>query len=261
MAPVKAEFAGVRVIVTGAAAGIGLATAKAFAKAGARVGLIDIDRGKLGRAARSMRAPQVARVVADLSNPQEASAAVAAAADELGGANVLVNNAAIYVPTAWRGKQAGPGWDRVIATNLDSVYHCAKAALPSLKRADSACIVNVASTQGVAAQLDSAAYCAAKGGVVNLTRAMAVDFAPAGIRVNAVAPGYIDTAMAIMPDGRHEHAEPVFKEFYLKRRRIPLGRPGQPEDVAGPILFLAGKGSAYITGQVLAVDGGMLATY
>ena len=106
------------------------------------------------------------------------------------------------------------------------------------------------------------AYATAKGGVVNLTRCMAVDFGPEGIRANAVAPGYIDTRMALQKqDGTHEHQTEWYKDIYVKHGRMPLRRAGKPEDVAGPILFLASDDSRYMTGQVLVVDGGFTCTY
>jgi NAD(P)-dependent dehydrogenase (short-subunit alcohol dehydrogenase family) len=106
------------------------------------------------------------------------------------------------------------------------------------------------------------AYATAKGGVVNLTRCMAVDFGPFGIRANAVAPGYIDTRMALQKqDGTHEHQTEWYQDIYVKHGRMPLRRAGTPADVAGPILFLAGDGSRYVTGHVLVVDGGFMCTY
>jgi NAD(P)-dependent dehydrogenase (short-subunit alcohol dehydrogenase family) len=148
-----------------------------------------------------------------------------------------------------------------MSVNLDSVLYCAQAALPHLQKSPSPSIINIASIQGIRGQPNALAYASAKGGVVNLTRCMAVDFGPVGVRVNAVAPGYIDTRMALMHGGEHEHQTDWFQDVFIKHGRLPLRRPGTVEDVAGPILFLASDDSRYMTGQVLVVDGGITCTY
>ena len=136
------------------------------------------------------------------------------------------------------------------------------ACLALLKSAPAATVLNIASIMGVRGQPDSIPYATAKGGIVNFTRALAADLGRHGIRVNAVAPGYIDTRMAELPDGSgHEHDTDWFKDIYLKYRRILLGRAGKPEDIAGPAAFLCSDDAAYVTGQILLVDGGISATF
>jgi NAD(P)-dependent dehydrogenase (short-subunit alcohol dehydrogenase family) len=134
----------------------------------------------------------------------------------------------------------------------------AQRVLPYLSQSGGS-IVNTLSTQAMFGQANSVAYATAKGGGLNLTRAMAIDLAP--VRVNAVAPGFIDTRMAIMSDGAHEHETDWFRDVYIARRKLPLGRPGTPQDCAGAFLFLLSDLSNYITGQCIAVDGGLTATY
>jgi NAD(P)-dependent dehydrogenase (short-subunit alcohol dehydrogenase family) len=122
-------------------------------------------------------------------------------------------------------------------------------------------IVNVGSIMGLRGQRDAIAYSAAKGGIAAFTRALAADLGARGIAVNAIAPGFIDTRMAVLPDGTHEHASGWFRDIYLKHGRILLGRAGRPEDVAGPAYFLCSEDARYVTGQVLLVDGGVSATF
>lgn len=251
------NMAGKRVVITGGARGIGLAAARAFLAARARVLLADVDGAVAEKAARKCGAEWVR---ADVGDPRGAASIARAAKTKFGGVDVLVNNAALPAPPADFSRMTPAQWDKMIRVNLGGAYYCARAHLKFFS-GDGGCIVNVASTQGIRAQPDSTAYGAAKGGLINLTRALAVDLAKFQVRVNAVAPGFIDTRMAKLPGGGHEHQDPFFREFYLRRRRIPLARPGRPEDVAGPIVFLASDASAYITGHVLVVDGGLLATY
>lgn len=253
-----AEFDGRRVVITGGARGIGLAAARAFAAAGAQTLIADIDGDEIKTAAQQFGAKWVR---ADASSARGAAKIAAKAKRDLGGIDIFVNNAAVFLPPIPFAEMTVSQWDRVLKTNLSGAYHCVRAALPHLKESNGASIVNIASTQGIAGQPESSAYCTAKGGIISFTRALAVDLAPHRIRVNAVAPGFIDTRMAVMADGRHEHKDAFFRKFYIGRRRIPLARAGKPDDVAGAILFFAGDGSGYVTGQTLAVDGGLLATY
>jgi NAD(P)-dependent dehydrogenase (short-subunit alcohol dehydrogenase family) len=241
---------GRRILVTGAARGIGLAVARAAMDRGARVVLADIDAAALA----AVGLPHVAMDVADAGS---VAAGVAQAVQMLGGLDGLVNNAAILDENHTAGVPEAR-FDQVLSVNLTSILRVTQAALPHMH--DGA-IVNTLSTQALAAPAGSVAYASAKGGGLALTRAMAVDLAPRGIRVNAVAPGFIDTRMAIMADGAHEHETDWFRAFYLDRRRIPMARAGTPQDCAGAFLFLLSDMAAYITGQCLAVDGGLTATY
>ncbi len=249
-------------IVTGAARGIGLAAAGALGREGARVLLSDIDVETLEGAVSRLKGAglEVMACPADVTDRAAVAAMAAAAPARWGRLDILVNNAAIPDATPFA-DLVPERWHEVLAANLDSVLYCTQAAMPHLLKSPVASIINIASTQGLRGQPVATAYATAKAGVVNLTRCMAVDFGPHGVRVNAIAPGYIDTRMAILPDGAHEHQSEWFQEVYIKHGRLPLRRPGTVEDVAGPILFLASDDSRYVTGQILVVDGGLTATY
>lgn len=230
---------------------------------GAHVLLSDIDVDVLDAAAKELVAEglSVAAIRSDVADPASAAAMADAANARWGRIDILVNNAAISDDTPID-ELSDERWRHVLAVNLDSVLHCTRAALPSLRKSPCASIINIASVQGIRGQPHAMAYATAKGGVVNLTRCMAVDFGPEGIRANAVAPGYIDTRMALQKqDGTHEHQTEWYQDIYVKHGRMPLRRAGKPDDVAGPILFLASDDSCYMTGQVLVVDGGFTCTY
>ena len=151
--------------------------------------------------------------------------------------------------------------DKIMALNGTSVLRLSQAMLPLLQRSKHASIANTLSTQSFHGQPKGIAYRAAKGAALALTRCTAVDFAPLGIRVNGVAPGFIDTRMAIMPKGQHEHATTFFNDFYASARKIPLGRGGKAEECGGAFVYLLSKLSSYVTGQMITVDGGLTATY
>ena len=248
--------------VTGAARGIGLAAARALAEEGAHVLMCDLDEDVVLAAADDLlkEGLTVKATKADVSDQASIAAAAAAAVSAWSRLDILVSNAAITDDTPFESISA-ERWHQVMNVNLDSVLYGAQVALPHLKRSPCASIVNVASIQGLRGQPNSVAYATAKGAVVNLTRCMAVDFGPLGVRVNAVAPGYIDTRMALMHGNVHEHQTDWFQDVFIKHGRLPLRRPGKAEDVAGPILFLASDDSRYVTGHVLVVDGGLTCTY
>jgi len=249
-------------LVTGAARGIGLAAARVLAEEGARVLMCDLDEDVVLVAANDLlkEGLTVKATKADVSDQASISDAVAATVSAWGRLDILVSNAAITDDTPFESISA-ERWHQVMNVNLDSVLYGAQAAMPHLRRSPCASIVNVASIQGLRGQPNSMAYATAKGAVVNLTRCMAVDFGPLGVRVNAIAPGYIDTRMALMHGNVHEHQTDWFQDVFIKHGRLPLRRPGKAEDVAGPILFLASDDSRYVTGQVLVVDGGLTCTY
>ena len=245
---------GKRLLITGAARGIGLAVAEAALAAGARVCLADIDPDPLGAAARRLGA---ARVVMDVAEEPSVRAGVGAAVAALGGLDGLVNNAAM-LDESHAASVTEARFERVLSVNLTSILRVSQAAAAHMPGGS---IVNTLSTQAIFGQARSVAYATAKGGGLNLTRALAVDLAPQGIRVNAIAPGFIDTRMAVMADGTHEHATDWFRDIYIGHRKIPLARAGTPRDCAGACLFLLSDLAGYITGQCLAIDGGLTATY
>lgn len=240
---------GRRILITGAAGGIGLAVAQAALAHGARVAVADILPVDLAGAV---------AILMDVGDAASVADGVTRAATALGGLDGLVNNAAIlddsHTATITEARFA-----QVLSINLISILRVTQAALPHLEPGSA--IVNTLSTMALGAQPGGVAYATAKGGGLSLTRSLAVDLAPRGIRVNAVAPGYIDTAMAVLPDGSHEHATPLFRDYYLGQRKIPLARAGTPADCAGAFLFLLSDLAAYITGHCIAVDGGLTATY
>ena len=249
-------------LITGAARGIGLAAARALLAEGARVTLCDIDDDPLQAAAEELRQAglPVKAVRVDVADHNSIAMAIETTVAAWGQLDVLLSNAAITDDTPLE-NLTPEQWHKVLAVNLDSVLYGAKAAVPHLGRSRNGSIINVASIQGLRGQPNSMAYATAKGAVVNLTRCMAVDFGPLGVRVNAIAPGYIDTRMALMHGNVHEHQTDWFQDVFIKHGRLPLRRPGKAEDVAGPILFLASDDSRYVTGQVLVVDGGLTCTY
>jgi 3-oxoacyl-[acyl-carrier protein] reductase len=245
---------GKTILVTGAARGIGLAVAKAAQAHGAQVLIADIDGEALELARQSF--PQARKLRMDVAD----EASIEAALGEVEQLDGLVNNAAILDESNSTAVEASR-LTHVMEVNALSIIKVAKACLPLLRKAPDASIVNTLSTQSFFGQTNSVAYAAAKGAALNLTRCMAVDYAPLHIRVNGVAPGFIDTRMAIMSSGTHEHETGWFKDIYVGARKIPMARAGTPDDCAGAYLFLLSPLSHYITGQVITVDGGLTATY
>lgn len=234
-------------LITGAASGIGAATTRRLVGEGVRVLAVDIDRENLESLAAELGAA-VHTHRADMALREEVEGAVAAALTHFGGLDILVNNAGIG--SFGRAGELDPEeWRRVMAVDLDAVFLASRTALPHLV-ARRGCIVNTASISGMGADYAFTAYNTAKAAVINLTRAMAIDYARNGVRVNAVSPGYIDTPLVSgMPDS-------ITHGFVS---RIPMARAGRPEEIAAVIRFLASEEASYLTGQNLAVDGGITA--
>lgn len=243
------HFEGRTVVVTGAARGLGAAIVHAFVVAGARVAALDRDADALAAARTPGAAPALSLAV-DVTDHDAVDAALGRVAAELGGLDVLVANAGIGI----RGPalEIAPGdFERVVDVNLNGLFFCNRLAARRMEAGGA--IVNLASVMGLSGGIfPNAAYQASKGAVVNLTRALALEWASRGLRVNAVAPNYVDTPLT----------EAIFSDpakLAQVLAHTPMGRLPSPDDVAQAVLFLASDAAASITGHVLAVDGGYLA--
>ena len=241
-------------IVTGAGAGNGRGIALRFAEEGARIVAADLDLAAAQGTADLVaeRGGDAIAVRADVSRHAQVASMVDAARERYGGIDILVNNAGVetLVPLLELEEEE---WDRVIDTNLKGAFLCARIAARAMVDAKSpGAIVNIASINAKIALAGQAHYTSSKGGLIMLTKSMALDLAPHGIRVNAVGPGVIETRMT-----ERSLADPERRAMLLSK--VPLGRVGQPRDVANATLFLASDEASYITGTTLYVDGGWLA--
>lgn len=251
----SARFLGRRAIVTGGGSGIGLATGVALAREGARVVLGDrsLDRA-------NQIADEIGRDVTPLSldvlSEDSCRVFISSAVRELGGLDILINCAGVggVGPPRALGDLPSDAWRHTIDTNLTGTYLVTHFALPHMSRGGA--IVNLASTYAIVAGPKLSAYSASKGGIVQLTRAVAVDYAHAGIRANAIAPGFVDTPMLRGDIAKSEDPLAAMADIL---ERIPLGRLMEAEEVAKSILFLASDDAAIITGSLLCADGGYTA--
>jgi len=251
------SLAGKRALITGAASGIGRATALLFAREGAAISIVDLDEVG-GQAVAQMIGDQgVPAVVVpcDVTQGAECEQAVQQTVGELGGLDILFNSAGV-IHRATVLQTTEPEWDRVMSVNVKSLFLMSKYAIPIMAEAGGGVIINVASGWGLVGGPKAAAYCASKGAVVLLTKAMAIDHGGQNIRVNCICPGDIDTPL--LRDEARQLGEPVDR-FLVQAAERPLKRIGAPEDVAQAALYLASDASSFVTGAALVVDGGGLA--
>jgi NAD(P)-dependent dehydrogenase (short-subunit alcohol dehydrogenase family) len=245
------DLTGSCAIVTGAAGGVGRATVAALREAGAAVVAEDIDPGVQELAEGDDR---VAALVGDVAEAAVAQRAVALARERFGALDLLVNNAALFLLKSIL-DTTDEEWDRLMRANVRGAFVHARAALPALAERRGS-IVNVASVAGVVGAPGQATYSATKGAIVQLTRQLAVEFAPQGIRVNAVGPGAIDTPFVARSLGVAAEDRPVPPEVVASH---PLGRVAEPREIAGVIAFLASPLAGFMTGAIVMADGGATA--
>lgn len=245
-------LAGKKVVVTGAASGIGLATAQRFAQEGARVAVWDINEEGAKRAAFDLVAAGAKAIASrvDVSNRADVQAAVELVQAEFGPVQVIVNNAGItdFKPFMDLTEE---NWDHVISVNLKSMLVCTQAVLPDMLAAKWGRIVNISSSSAQTGSARMTAYAASKGGVIPFSKALAQELASTGITVNNIAPGFVDTPMM-----RNEGLAGLGVGVKEVAARSPMGRPGRPENIAAACVFLASDDADYITGHTLSVNGG-----
>jgi NAD(P)-dependent dehydrogenase (short-subunit alcohol dehydrogenase family) len=251
----KPIFQGKVALVTGAAAGIGLATAKAFVEAGAAVALLDIDEAGVKREAEALKVSgyQALGLRCDIAREDEVKGCIEKTVAELGRLDLACNNAGIHVPSTETADATGQDFDRAIAVNLRGVWNCMKHELVYMRQQAQGSIVNVSSNSGLAGIAGLGAYTASKHGVIGLTKSAALEYATKGIRINVVCPGPVQTPM--VDRALQDHPERMQSVIYS----IPLGRLGKPEEIASAILWLSSPGASFAVGSVLIVDGGYTA--
>ncbi len=235
-------------LITGAARGIGLAVAKRFLADGFAVALLDIEGELLAKSASALERPDAAlALTCDVSNASAVASAFAEIGRRFGRLDALVNNAgvAVFAPLM---ETSEADWSRVLAVNLTGPFLCTRAAVPLMRNHGGGAIVNITSISGLRASTLRSAYGTSKAGLAHLTKQLAVELAGLGIRVNGVAPGPVDTAMA-----KAVHSPAIRADYH---DAIPLNRYGLEEELAEAVSFLCSERASYITGQILAVDGG-----
>jgi meso-butanediol dehydrogenase/(S,S)-butanediol dehydrogenase/diacetyl reductase len=247
-----ARLDGKACIVTGGSAGIGLAIVRRLLDEGARVLFCGQDEGRGAEALAHLDHPQAHFLRADIGDETDCDGLVARAAELFGGLDILVNNAA-KAAVSLIPEHSTEEWRRSTAVNLDSVFFLSRAAIPLFRARGGGVIVNVASISGLAGDGAYPSYCAQKGAVINLTRAMATYHARENIRINALCPGFVET-----PATDAFKAFPQLLEDWF--RSIPAQRPARPEEMAGVVAFLASDDASYMHGSIVVADGGVMAS-
>lgn len=244
-------------VITGAGSGIGAATATLFAREGASVAVADVREEAAEEVAERIRAAggRAIAVGVDVASPEGVEWLIERTVAAFGSLQIVHNNAGVLLPGT---VESAPieHWQRTLAVNLTGAFLCSRFAMPHLVRSGNGSVINTASSAGMVAEKNIAAYCASKGGLVMLTKQMALDYARSGVRVNCLCPGWIDTPFndpVIAEAGGRQALDPYIDRF------VPMGRQGRPEEVATAALFLASDDASLITGHALIVDGGLSA--
>ncbi|MFJ8025485.1 glucose 1-dehydrogenase [Streptomyces sp. NPDC096311] len=249
------DFTGQVALVTGAASGMGLTTARAFAEAGASVVLADLDSDAAERAAKDLTTAghQALGVGCDVADEAQAAAMVERAVATFGRLDMAFNNAGIQAPPTDAADEPAEEFDHVNAVNLRGIWTCQKHELRQMRAQGSGAIVNCSSLGGLVGLPERTAYHASKHGVIGLTKSAALEYAPRGVRINAVCPGTIDTPMvATMLEGQAEAMAEIMKQQ-------PIGRLGTAEEIAAAVLWLCSPAASFVIGIALPVDGGFTA--
>jgi len=242
-------------IITGAAAGIGAATARVFSKEGARLVLVDVNADLLAQLTEELEAAStvVLEVCGDVSDPSLGEKVVGRTMNQFGRLDVLFNNAGIVVGGTLVDCTEDE-WDRTMAVNLKSMYHLCRSTIPVMRNQGGGSIINMSSIAGSAGVTNRGVYSVSKAGVIGLTKSLAMDFVKDGIRVNCICPATVDTPSLQQRIANSPDPQEARRAFIARQ---PMGRIGTPEEIASMALFLASDDSRYMTGQTIVMDGGM----
>ncbi len=249
-----------KVIVTGGSRGIGAGIVERLFNEGADIIIADIDKELANKLIQDLNTNKITFFKTNLSKEDEIIKLIDFAKNKWGLLDILINNAGIedgYILS----EQSYEKYRKTMKINLDAPFLCSKYSLPLLEKSKSGRIVMISSIQGVRGYKGNISYGTAKGGLINMTKVLAVELAEKNILVNSVAPGFINTSMSVMKDGNLEWDTDWFKDVYLKYGKLPMGRYGHPDDVAGAVYFFCSDDSKYVTGQTLLVDGGVSVTF
>ena len=249
-----------KVIVTGGSRGIGAGIVKRIFNEGAEIIIADIKKDLAKNLIEDLKTDKITFFETNLSEESEIIKLIEFVKNNWGLLDILINNAGIE-DGFLLSDQSYEKYRKTMKINLDAPFLCSKYSLPLLEKSKSGRIVMISSIQGIRGYKGNISYNTAKGGLINMTRSLAVELADKNILVNSVAPGFINTDMSVMKDGSLEWNTDWFKDVYLKYEKLPMGRYGHPDDVAGAVYFFCSDDSKYVTGQTLLVDGGVSVTF